>query len=508
MANLPFEIKELKILVADEHDLIRKSIVQIFSKLGCEEICEVSSGRSALKEINNQDFDLVVLNLYYSDTDGFALIDLVRNREIKSDIPVIVLSGDAEKEEIIKAIDKGATSYIILPFQSDELRNSALKALSAYFSPSQLTRKLRNIESLINSSQYSQAEVEIASLKDHENMIPALSYFEALIAKERGEVSLAISLLQKQINLFPEFLKNYRLLSSLYLEINDQDSALQVMESELTINPKNMMRQIKVAHLLTKTGRPAEAIIHLRKALLENNKDAEALFSMAIALSKNNNLEKALYYLKRYRRVYPKDSRPLKAIVQFCASAKKAKQAEIALRDEIKSHPERPDAPVFLAQFYASQEANEEAIAVLKRGIGHHPKNLRLYYELAVIHLKLGQTEAAGALFHRYRRLTKDLGSYTVQAQLYFDKKLYKQTLEIVHSAISFGYRNKKFLTLVSLATAHTAQVGRHYFIQRKIAMISSRDASEINRRCMKALQAFENTRLSQPTKTKGLTAS
>ena len=495
MSQLPFDITSLKILIADEHDLIRKSIARIFQKLGCEAIEAATTGRSAKKLIETVDYDLVILNLYYSDIDGFALIDQVKNRETKSDIPILVLSGDSEKEEIIKAIDKGATSYIIVPFQPEDLKNTVLKALISYFSPSLLTKQLRSIEDCINNGDYEKAELQIEGLRDRETAIPALGYFEALIAKERGEVSVGVALLQKQITVFPNFLKNYRLLVTLYLELNDLPAAIQTLQGELKINPKNIMRQIKIAHLLTQAGSFTLAAEHLRQALLENNKDAEALFSMAIALAKNNNLEKALYYLKRYRRVYPKDSRPLKAMVQFCSAAKKEKLAELALRDEIKAHPERPDAPVFLAQFYNKQEKTEEAITVLKTAMGHHPKTLRLYYELAIIHIGLGQNEAAQMLFHRYRRVTKDLSSYVIQAQMLFDHKLYQLVLDIVHTALMTGYNHKKFLSLLNLSSAHVKNAAQFYFIQRKIACLTYKDSLGADKACLKALQHLETLR-------------
>ena len=130
-----------------------------------------------------------------------------------------------------------------------------------------------------------------------------------------GNRDLAIEMLKKNIKLNPEYLKNYKTLSNLYLNDEHTEEAVDALTKELEINPKQILRQIKLANIHLKSGRNDQAIEHFRQALLENNRNAEALYGMGVAYAKSKNIEKSLYYFKRLRRQYPGDSRPLETVL-------------------------------------------------------------------------------------------------------------------------------------------------------------------------------------------------
>ena len=215
---------------------------------------------------------------------------------------------------------------------------------------------LRSAEKLISESKFDDAELllKMAIEKMPENPHP--TYLRALIRKRQGDEEFAIKALREGIAQFPDFLKNYKLLSDLYVQRKDIPMAIEALTNELEINPKHAIRQIKLANLLIKSKEYLRAIFHLRQALLENNKSPEALYGMGIAYAKDENIEKAIYYFKRYRRVFPKDTKPLEAIIQICKETDNDKLAEIALKDEKKQHPERVDGFFVLAKFLYEAE--------------------------------------------------------------------------------------------------------------------------------------------------------
>ena len=119
--KLPFDPTELKVLIVEEHDLIRKTIAKVVHGLGIEEVVDVHSTKDAKRQISNFHFDLIFTELFFKEGDGYSLIDMVRHKDHRSDSPIIILTGQADRDEIVKAADKGATDYLLKPFQAGDL---------------------------------------------------------------------------------------------------------------------------------------------------------------------------------------------------------------------------------------------------------------------------------------------------------------------------------------------------------------------------------------------------
>ncbi len=467
--KLPINTAELKVLIVDEHDLIRKAIAKVLQALHIEEIVETHSTKEARKLIGNLHFDLVFTEIFFKSGDGYAIIDQIRHKDHRSDSPIIVLTGQAERDDIIKAIDKGATDYLLKPFQAPELEKKIYKVLTAFHSPKPSIKMLREAELLISENRNEDANKILNELARKLPTNPQPQYLKALVLLREEKYEAAVAALKEGIKNFPDFLKNYKLLSDIYLKQNDTESAIDALTQELEINPKHVVRQVRLANLLIKNGEYLRAIFHLRQALLENNKNAEALYGMGIAYAKDENIEKAIYYFKRYRRVFPQDSKPLEAIVQICRLLDQEKLAEIALRDEKKQHPERLDTYMILAKLFLQEERFEEAITTLQSAIVRHPLQKAPYFALAKLHLAQKDDAETINVFQQYRANTADPESYLYQAELFLNHNNFAQAIASVHSALATGYSSPNFLKVLITASHRTKQYAKNYFLVKKL---------------------------------------
>lgn len=466
--KLSIDMTELKVLVVDEHGLIRKTIAKVLQDMGIEDVVETHSPKEARKLISNLHFDLVFTEIFFKSGDGFAIIDQLRHKDHRSDSPIIVLTGQAERDDIMKAADRGATDYLLKPFQSADLEKKIEKVLVAFHSPHPNVKRLREAEKLISESRYEDVEVLLDELADKLPSNPQPRYLQALVKVRRGDHQAAITALTEGIVKFPDFLKNFKLLSDIHLSLNNTDPAIEALTNELELNPKHVLRQVRLAHLLIKKGENLRAIFHLRQALLENNKNAEALYAMGVAYAKDENIEKSIYYFKRYRRVFPQDSKPLEAIIQICHQLDNNKMAEIALRDEIKQHPDRLDAYMILAKFYLHNEQHENAIQVLQNAIARHPTQKPVYLALAKIYLAQKDEKATLSLFERYRANTSDPESFRLQAELFLKHNKFSQAIASVHRSIMIGEIDPKYLDILISASQRTKQYAKNYFLVRR----------------------------------------
>ena len=109
--------KDLKILVVDDFSATRTIVINHLSKLGYSNTVEAGNGVSALVRLNTALFDLVVTDWSVSDMSGLDLLKLIRAESDLKHIPVLMVTSDDLKENIITAIKAGLNDYIVRPFE-------------------------------------------------------------------------------------------------------------------------------------------------------------------------------------------------------------------------------------------------------------------------------------------------------------------------------------------------------------------------------------------------------
>lgn len=114
----------LRILIVDDHALVREGMAQVLSHLeeGVECV-ESSSAGGALEKLQQQCFDLVVVDLSLPDMNGFSLLAVLSKRF--SDTPAIVVSASDDEETVRRAITGGASGFVSKARSGQELLEAA-----------------------------------------------------------------------------------------------------------------------------------------------------------------------------------------------------------------------------------------------------------------------------------------------------------------------------------------------------------------------------------------------
>ncbi len=459
-------------LIVDDHDLIRKTIARVLRRLGFGEIIECHNGKDAKIVIDTQSVDLVICDLDLSFVSGFELLDHLRNLDTGSDVPFMIVTGAADKDDIVKAANKGAEEYMVKPFTPEELEAKITKILNLYFAPGPILGRIREIEKKLVAGQFSEAEVllqETLKIKD----VPRVRHLQAVSFIKQHKNAEAIATLQANIKSTPNFLKNFVTLSNIYIETKDYRNAIRALTMELELNPKQPMRQIKLANMMLKEGNAHAAIEHYRLALLENNKNPEALYGMGTAYALAENLEKSIYYFKRYRRHHPKDSRPLKAIVQFAEKGQKPRLAELALMDENKAHPERMDTYLILSELFFKNGKEDLAFSTLESAIKRKPDFTKAHMMMAQLYMLQKDSESAIRVFHRFTQISKDPVAYMLLAQLYLQLKKYAQSMATLHQGMDAKSDLQKVYSLLMISTFRTKQLGKTWYIRERLKQLN-----------------------------------
>ena len=94
------------------------------------EVTTVNSGIRALKYLEQEKPDLILLDIRMPIKDGIQTLREIRAMEDRSDIPVIMLTGVEDSQSVLESAKLGICDYILKPFHDDDLRNRIQRALN------------------------------------------------------------------------------------------------------------------------------------------------------------------------------------------------------------------------------------------------------------------------------------------------------------------------------------------------------------------------------------------
>lgn len=113
--------KKMKILIVDDFSTMRRIIRNILKQLGFINVEESEDGCAAFEKLKESDYDLLITDLNMPNMTGLDLLKEVRANEKLKDLKVLLVTAEAEKENIIQAAQAGANEYVVKPFTADVL---------------------------------------------------------------------------------------------------------------------------------------------------------------------------------------------------------------------------------------------------------------------------------------------------------------------------------------------------------------------------------------------------
>jgi len=126
--------KSIKILVVDDFPTMRRIIRNLLKDLGFENVDEAEDGVMAFDKLQASSFDLVVSDWNMPNMDGLELLKKIRADDTLSSMPVLMVTAEAKKENIIAAAQAGASGYVVKPFTAatlEEKLNKIFEQLAA-----------------------------------------------------------------------------------------------------------------------------------------------------------------------------------------------------------------------------------------------------------------------------------------------------------------------------------------------------------------------------------------
>jgi len=119
--------KNMKILVVDDFSTMRRIIKNLLKDLGFTNIQEADDGNTALPMLVQGDFDFVVTDWNMPGMQGIDLLRAIRANDNLKHLPVLMVTAEAKKEQIVAAAQAGVNGYVIKPFTAATLKEKLEK---------------------------------------------------------------------------------------------------------------------------------------------------------------------------------------------------------------------------------------------------------------------------------------------------------------------------------------------------------------------------------------------
>jgi two-component system chemotaxis response regulator CheY len=122
-------IEELKILVIDDHRIIRNLEKHYLETMGIKNIEFADNGREALDKIEAGHFDILFADLNMPVINGEELLKIIRSKPQYDKMAFVMVTAESENSKILEILNAGATFYLIKPFSPESFKQNVEKIL-------------------------------------------------------------------------------------------------------------------------------------------------------------------------------------------------------------------------------------------------------------------------------------------------------------------------------------------------------------------------------------------
>ena len=112
----------MKVLVVDDFATMRKIVRNILKQIGFEDITEAEDGSVALRLIKSELVGLVVSDWNMPNMSGLDLLKEIRKNPQTASLPVLMVTAEGLKENVMEAVKAGVNNYVVKPFNAEVLQ--------------------------------------------------------------------------------------------------------------------------------------------------------------------------------------------------------------------------------------------------------------------------------------------------------------------------------------------------------------------------------------------------
>jgi DNA-binding response OmpR family regulator len=326
-------IDTMSILIVDDMESMRKSIRGMLKMLHIgKTIRHAENGKEGWRVINEENIDMAIIDWNMPIMKGIELLELIRNHRQYRDMPVIMITAEAEKKIVVEAAESDIDGYLLKPLTTKSLEERIHSVIRLANEPTKCTRHMLNARNCEEQGDITQAIAEIKeALKERPNSSRILRKLGQLYAM-KGNDDVAEKCWLKAVSVNSQDAISRYILSEHYLKKDNLAGALKYYEQAISISPRNISSGVELGKILLGRGMGGQAmevfkkvlmysgknLIHVEKAaeycleageygnarkllesvIEENEERYDLMYTLATLCERDGDIEKALQYYK------------------------------------------------------------------------------------------------------------------------------------------------------------------------------------------------------------------
>ena len=112
----------MRFLIVDDSSTMRRIIINTLNKLGHQDVPEAGNGKEGLERLTAGPVDMIITDWNMPEMSGIEFIRAVRASSNVKDVPVLMVTTNAAKDDIVEALKAGVNSYVVKPFTPDTMK--------------------------------------------------------------------------------------------------------------------------------------------------------------------------------------------------------------------------------------------------------------------------------------------------------------------------------------------------------------------------------------------------
>jgi len=110
---------KMKVLIVDDFATMRRIVRNVLKQIGFTNMVEADNGKAALKVLKKEKIDLILCDWNMPEMPGIDLLKAIKSDDELKNIPFVMVTAEAQKDNIIEAVKAGVSSYVVKPFTAE-----------------------------------------------------------------------------------------------------------------------------------------------------------------------------------------------------------------------------------------------------------------------------------------------------------------------------------------------------------------------------------------------------
>jgi tetratricopeptide (TPR) repeat protein len=308
------------VILADGEHSLRKALVKILRDLGIKKIAEVSNGTEAWSLLRRQGGDLILASWEMDEMNGLGLLKVVRADAEFATVPIVLVSKDMTKGQVIEAGEAGVSDIVLLPLSASTLKSKIEPLLGKKKDPAfdLADRYFREGLELMRQERWEDALDSFQKVIDtHENA--EVYYNMGYIKTAQGRYEEAIQFFRRATMINQDCARAFEKMgecyvklgreklakqslekaADIYMEKQMDDNAELVLKQVLEINPNTINVYNSLGILYRRQGKYQKAIAQYKKAMKVNPDSENVLYNLGRIYYDTKQYDEAKRIMKR-----------------------------------------------------------------------------------------------------------------------------------------------------------------------------------------------------------------